>query len=61
VDDCIKIVRKRSDGEVESFSKPRDFTALQHGINVKKRFEKIHEVFPEVEDYLRYRKQKTDS
>jgi NAD-dependent dihydropyrimidine dehydrogenase PreA subunit len=61
VDDCIEIVRKRSDGEAESFSKPRDFTALQHGINVKKRFEKIHEVFPEVEDYLRYRKQKTDS
>lgn len=59
VDDCIKIVRKRSTGEVESFSKPRDFTALQHGINVKKRFERIQDVFPKVEDYLkRYPKQK---
>ena len=59
VDDCIRIVRKRVTGEVESFSKPRDFTALQHGINVKKRFERIQDVFPKVEDYLkRYPKQK---
>jgi hypothetical protein len=44
---------------VEKFSKPRDFTALQHGINVKKRRGKIQEVFPKVEDYLkRYGKSK---
>jgi len=59
VDDCIRIVRKRVTGEVESFSKPRDFTALQHGINVKKRFERIQDVFPKAEDYLkRYREAK---
>jgi ferredoxin len=57
VDDCIKIVRKRATGETESFSKPREFTALQHGINVKKRCERIQDVFPKAEDYLRrYRK-----
>ena len=59
VDDCIRIVRKRENGEVESFSKPREFTALQHGINVKKRFERIQDVFPKAEDYLkRYRETK---
>jgi len=59
VDDCIKIMRKRSAGETESFSKPREFTALQHGINVKKRRGKIQEVFPKAKDYLkRYRKPK---
>jgi hypothetical protein len=57
VNDCIKIERKRVTGEVEKFSKPRDFTALQHGINVKKRRGKIQEVFPKAKDYLkRYRK-----
>jgi phage terminase Nu1 subunit (DNA packaging protein) len=61
VNDCIKIKRKRVTGEVEKFSKPRDFTALQNGINVKKRRGKIQEVFPKVEDYLKqYRKQKRD-
>jgi NAD-dependent dihydropyrimidine dehydrogenase PreA subunit len=60
VNDCIKIERKRVTGEVEKFSKPRDFTALQHGINVKKRRGKIQEVFPKVEDYLKwYNKKKT--
>jgi len=62
VNDCIKIERKRVTGEVEKFSKPRDFTALQHGINVKKRRGKIQEVFPKVEDYLkRYNKKKTEN
>lgn len=53
VDDCIKIVRKRSTGEAESFSKPKDFTMLQHGINAKKRIERIKSIFPEPEDYLK--------
>ena len=61
VNDCIEIERKRVTGEVEKFSKPRDFTALQHGINVKKRRGKIQEVFPKVKDYLKqYRKKKTE-
>jgi len=56
VDNCIKIVRKRENGEVESFSKPKDFTALQYCINTKKRFERISSIFPKPEDYLkRYR------
>jgi Na+-translocating ferredoxin:NAD+ oxidoreductase RNF subunit RnfB len=56
VDDCIKIVRKRSNGEVERFSKSKDFTTLQHGINAKKRFERIKSIFSKPEDYLkRYR------
>jgi ferredoxin len=56
VDDCIKIVRKRENGEIEKFSKPRDFTALQHGISLKKRFERVKSVFPKPEDYIkRYR------
>jgi len=53
VDDCIRIVRKRENGEVESFSKPRDFMALQYGINAKKRSERIRDVFPKAEDYLK--------
>jgi len=53
VDDCIKIMRKRADGEVESFSKPKEFTALQNSINAKKRCQRIHDVFPKFEDYLK--------
>ena len=59
VDDCIKISRKRVTGEAESFSKPKDFTTLQHCINVRKRRERIQDVFPKAEDYLEWqRKQK---
>lgn len=59
VDDCMKIVRKRSTGEVERFSKPRDFMVLQHGINGKKRCQRVEDVFPKAEDYLeRYRESK---
>jgi Fe-S-cluster-containing hydrogenase component 2 len=53
VDDCIKISRKRANGEIESFSKPRDFTTLQQNIDAKKRFKLIHEVFPTTEEYLK--------
>ena len=57
VDDCMKIVRKRSTGEVESFSKPRDFLTLQNDINARKRFERIQDIFPKPEDYLeRYKR-----
>lgn len=53
VDDCIKIVRKRATGEIESFSKPKDFATLQHSINAKRRFERTLGVFPKPEDYLK--------
>jgi len=57
VDDCIEVVRKRANGEVESFSKPKVFMTLQHGINTKKRFERTRDIFPKPEDYLkRYKK-----
>ncbi len=52
VDDCIRISRKRPDGNIENFNSPRGFVALQHGIDAKKRFEKILEVFPTPEDYI---------
>lgn len=45
VDDCIKIVRRRSTGEVENFSKPRDFVILQHCINSKKRLDRTQDIF----------------
>lgn len=53
MDDCIRITRKREKGEMESFSKPREFMTLQNGINAKKRFERIQDVFPKAEDYLK--------
>jgi ferredoxin len=59
VDDCIKITRKRLTGEIETFSKPRDFIAQEESINTKKRLERIKEAFPRNEDYLERRKKKT--
>lgn len=59
VDDCIKISRKRPDGATETFSRPKDFTILQHNINAHRRAKRIREVFPETEDYLEWRKKKT--
>lgn len=53
VDDCIKIVRERADGDVESYSKPRDFIILQHSINNMKRTQRVGDIFPKIEDYLR--------
>ena len=41
VDDCIKIERKREDGKLEQFSKPRDVIMLQERINGQKRFERV--------------------
>jgi len=53
VDDCIKMVRKRANGEMECFSKPSDFTILQHIINSNKRKELVTSAFPTPEDYLK--------
>jgi ferredoxin len=58
VDDCIKIARKRLTGEVETFSRPRDFITQQSNVNTRKRLERIKEVFPGPEDYLKRRKKK---
>jgi ferredoxin len=59
VDDCIKITRKRPDGSLERFSKPRDFVTLQHNIDTKRRFERVQEAFPEPEDYIKRRSSKS--
>jgi Na+-translocating ferredoxin:NAD+ oxidoreductase RNF subunit RnfB len=60
VDDCIKITRKREDGAVEKFSKPKDVIALEDKINAKKRLERVKEVFPTAEAYCeRYKRRKT--
>jgi ferredoxin len=58
VDDCIRITRRRLTGEVETFSKPRDFITEQSSINTKKRLQRVKEVFPEPEDYLKRLKKK---
>ncbi|MEM3696439.1 MAG: hypothetical protein QXQ94_02905 [Candidatus Bathyarchaeia archaeon] len=52
VDDCIKVTRKRENGEIESFSTPRSFTMLEHSINNKKRHERVKAILPTTEKYL---------
>jgi len=53
VDNCIKIKRKRANGETEVFSKPRDFLMLQHNIDAKKRRTIILDTFRAPEHYLK--------
>ena len=53
VDDCIKVSRKRTNGEVETFSTPRGVTLLQNSINAKKRLERVKSIFPTLDDYLK--------
>jgi len=52
VDDCIKVARKRPGGSAESFSRAKDFVMLQHGINGRKRSERIQDIFLKPEDYI---------
>jgi Fe-S-cluster-containing dehydrogenase component len=60
VDNCIRITRKRENGEIEKFSTPRAFTILEHSINTKKRHERVRAIFPTVEEYLKlYKPQMT--
>ena len=51
VDNCIKIERKREDGKVERFSKPKEVLTLTERINGKKRFDRVKAVFPTAETY----------
>ena len=51
VDDCIKVKRKREDGAIERFGKGRDVVVLSNCINAKKRFQRVHDVFPSWEVY----------
>ncbi|MGB9684089.1 MAG: 4Fe-4S dicluster domain-containing protein [Candidatus Bathyarchaeales archaeon] len=60
VDDCIKIVRRRENGEMERFSTPRTYTMLENAINTRKRHERVKAIFPTTEDYLKlYKPQMT--
>jgi MinD superfamily P-loop ATPase len=52
VDDCIRVTRKRENGEIEKFSTSRGFTMLEHGISNKKRRERVRAIFPTREDFL---------
>jgi ferredoxin len=59
VDDCIKVKRKRENGKVERFGKPKDVVKLGEKINAKKRFDRVREVFPSSEEYCeKYKHQK---
>jgi len=61
VDDCVKVERKREDGTIEKFSKPKDVIALENKINTKKRFERVKDVFPTAKDYCeRYKRAKQE-
>jgi len=51
IDDCIKIERTRENGKVEKFGKPKDVLRLHNTINTKKRFDRVCEVFPTLDEY----------
>lgn len=53
VDDCIKITRKRSDGKVESFSRPWKVVLLFNSINSQRRHSRVESLFPDAEAYLK--------
>jgi len=52
VDNCIRVRRKRSKGEVEEFGTPRDVLRLLHNINSGKRCDRLKSIFPTAEEYL---------
>jgi Fe-S-cluster-containing hydrogenase component 2 len=52
VDNCIRVTRKREDGETETFSNPRDVLLLQRKINAKKGKDRIKGLYPTIEDYI---------
>ncbi|XHH07668.1 MAG: 4Fe-4S dicluster domain-containing protein [Candidatus Bathyarchaeia archaeon] len=51
VDDCIKLERKREDGVVEKFSKPKDVLLLQKRANTNKRVQRVRSVMLKPQDY----------
>ncbi len=50
VDDCIKVERKRDDGKVERFGKPKDVIMLGEKINAQKRLTRAKAILPSVEE-----------
>ena len=49
VDNCIKVERKRSNGEMEQFSKPSDVTRLLEDVNTRNRIKTVKSLFSEEE------------
>jgi NAD-dependent dihydropyrimidine dehydrogenase PreA subunit len=61
VDDCITIVRRRATGEIERFSKAKDFLTLQTEINAIRRQQRIEEVkkaLPSPESFKKSKKKR---
>lgn len=53
VDNCIRVSRKRPNGETESFSTPSDVLTLLNAIDSKKRVNIMKTRFPTMEAYLK--------
>jgi ferredoxin len=53
VDDCVRVVRRRENGEVERFSKSRDFTSLEHYISGRKRRDLVLDIYLNPNKYLK--------
>ena len=51
VDDCIKVERKRDDGKVERFGKPKDVIMLSEKVNAQKRIARAKSILPTVEEF----------
>jgi len=49
VDNCVKVERKRSNGEMEQFSKPSDVTRLLEDVNTRNRMKTVKSLFSEEE------------
>ena len=49
VDNCVKVERKRSNGEMEQFSKPSDVTKLLEDVNTRNRMKTVKSLFSEEE------------
>lgn len=47
IDDCIIVERKRDNGQVERFSKPKEVIRLMEKINNQKRIQRVKDVFSE--------------
>jgi ferredoxin len=62
VDSCIRVSRKRPDGEIERFSKSMDVLILLNNINSEKRIDATKLLFSDSEAYLKkYSKAATSS
>jgi len=57
VDNCIRVERKRANGDTERFSNPVHVCSLLERLNTKNRMKTIGSLFPDQETYMkRYRR-----